>query len=97
MQARLLFGMVETACGVVRAGFGQFSAFALTAASIAHQIGITAEAFSYNTLGVPLAAMGFISPIFCVTAMAVSDLIVIGDALRLLGVSGIDGGNTLKT
>ena len=41
-------------------------------------------AFFYNSLGVPLAAMGFISPIFCAAAMGVSDLIVIGNALRLL-------------
>jgi Cu+-exporting ATPase len=41
-------------------------------------------AFFYNALGVPLAATGFISPIFCAAAMGVSDLIVIGNALRLL-------------
>jgi Cu+-exporting ATPase len=41
-------------------------------------------AFFYNTLGVPLAAMGFISPIICAAAMGFSDLIVIGNALRLL-------------
>jgi Cu+-exporting ATPase len=41
-------------------------------------------AFFYNALGVPLAAMGFISPIFCAAAMGFSDLIVIGNALRLL-------------
>jgi Cu+-exporting ATPase len=41
-------------------------------------------AFFYNALGVPLAALGFISPIFCAGAMGVSDLIVIGNALRLL-------------
>jgi Cu+-exporting ATPase len=41
-------------------------------------------AFFYNAVGVPLAAMGFISPIFCAAAMGVSDLIVIGNALRLL-------------
>jgi Cu+-exporting ATPase len=41
-------------------------------------------AFFYNALGVPLAAMGFISPIFCAVAMGASDLIVIGNALRLL-------------
>jgi Cu+-exporting ATPase len=35
-------------------------------------------------LGVPLAALGFISPILCAAAMGVSDLIVIGNALRLL-------------
>jgi Cu+-exporting ATPase len=41
-------------------------------------------AFFYNALGVPLAALGFISPIFCAAAMGCSDLIVIGNALRLL-------------
>jgi len=41
-------------------------------------------AFFYNALGVPLAALGFVSPIFCAVAMGASDLIVIGNALRLL-------------
>jgi len=41
-------------------------------------------AFFYNALGVPLASLGFISPIFCAAAMGASDLIVIGNALRLL-------------
>jgi P-type Cu+ transporter len=41
-------------------------------------------AFFYNALGVPLAALGFISPILCAAAMGFSDLIVIGNALRLL-------------
>jgi P-type Cu+ transporter len=40
-------------------------------------------AFFYNALGVPLAAMGFMSPILCAAAMGFSDLIVIGNALRL--------------
>jgi Cu+-exporting ATPase len=41
-------------------------------------------AFFYNAVGIPLAALGFISPIFCAAAMGMSDLIVIGNALRLL-------------
>ena len=41
-------------------------------------------AFFYNALGIPLAALGFISPIWCAAAMGLSDLIVIGNALRLL-------------
>ena len=41
-------------------------------------------AFFYNALGVPLAALGFMSPIWCAAAMGVSDLVVIGNALRLL-------------
>jgi P-type Cu+ transporter len=40
-------------------------------------------AFFYNALGVPLAACGFVSPILCAAAMGASDLIVIGNALRL--------------
>ena len=40
-------------------------------------------AFFYNALGVPLAALGFLSPVFCAVAMGMSDLIVIGNALRL--------------
>jgi len=40
-------------------------------------------AFFYNALGVPLAALGFLSPILCAAAMGLSDLIVIGNALRL--------------
>jgi len=41
-------------------------------------------AFFYNAAGIPLAAMGFMSPILCAAAMGVSDLVVIGNALRLL-------------
>jgi Cu+-exporting ATPase len=41
-------------------------------------------AFFYNALGVPLAACGIISPVFCAAAMGASDLIVIGNSLRLL-------------
>jgi Cu+-exporting ATPase len=40
-------------------------------------------AFFYNAIGVPLAALGFLSPILCAAAMGLSDLIVIGNALRL--------------
>jgi Cu+-exporting ATPase len=40
-------------------------------------------AFFYNTIGVPLAALGFLSPVLCAAAMGLSDLVVIGNALRL--------------
>jgi Cu+-exporting ATPase len=40
-------------------------------------------AFFYNALGIPLAAFGFISPVFSALAMGLSDLVVIGNALRL--------------
>ncbi|MCS7338538.1 MAG: HAD-IC family P-type ATPase, partial [Verrucomicrobiae bacterium] len=41
-------------------------------------------AFFYNVASVPLAALGFLSPILCAAAMGLSDLIVLGNALRLL-------------
>jgi Cu+-exporting ATPase len=40
-------------------------------------------AFFYNALGIPLAALGFLSPVFSALAMGMSDLVVIGNALRL--------------
>jgi Cu+-exporting ATPase len=40
-------------------------------------------AFCYNAAGVPLAALGFMSPVLCAAAMGLSDLVVIGNALRL--------------
>ena len=40
-------------------------------------------AFFYNAVGVPLAVLGFMSPVLCAAAMGFSDLIVIGNALRL--------------
>jgi Cu+-exporting ATPase len=41
-------------------------------------------AFFYNALGIPLAALGFMNPMLCAAAMGLSDLVVIGNALRLL-------------
>lgn len=41
-------------------------------------------AFFYNAAAVPLAAFGFLSPLLCAAAMGLSDLMVIGNALRLL-------------
>jgi len=41
-------------------------------------------AFFYNAAGIPLAALGFMSPILCAAAMGLSDLVVIGNALRLM-------------
>ena len=41
-------------------------------------------AFFYNSTAIPLAAAGWMSPVFCAVSMALSDLFVIGNALRLL-------------
>jgi len=40
-------------------------------------------AFFYNAAAIPLAALGFLSPILCAAAMGMSDLVVIGNAVRL--------------
>jgi Cu+-exporting ATPase len=40
-------------------------------------------AFFYNAAAMPLAALGFLSPVVCAAAMGLSDLLVIGNALRL--------------
>ena len=46
-------------------------------------------AFFYNAAAVPLAALGFLSPVVCALTMGLSDLIVIGNALRLRRRQGI--------
>ena len=40
-------------------------------------------AFFYNAAAIPLAALGFMSPVLCAAAMGLSDIVVIGNALRL--------------
>ncbi|MEI7729454.1 MAG: heavy metal translocating P-type ATPase [Verrucomicrobiota bacterium] len=40
-------------------------------------------AFFYNAAAVPLAALGFFNPMVCAAAMGLSDIAVIGNALRL--------------
>lgn len=40
-------------------------------------------AFFYNAAAVPLAALGLLSPVVCAAAMGLSDVLVIGNALRL--------------
>jgi Cu+-exporting ATPase len=40
-------------------------------------------AFFYNAAAIPLAALGFMTPVLCAAAMGASDLVVLGNALRL--------------
>jgi len=40
-------------------------------------------AFLYNTIGIPLAAIGFLNPLIAVFAMFASSLTVVGNALRI--------------
>jgi Cu+-exporting ATPase len=41
-------------------------------------------AFFYNAAAIPLAGLGFMSPVLCAATMGLSDIVVIGNALRLL-------------
>jgi Cu+-exporting ATPase len=41
-------------------------------------------AFFYNIVAVPIAALGFASPILCAAAMGLSDLFLVGNSIRLL-------------
>lgn len=59
-------------------------------------------AFFYNAAAVPLAMAGFFAPVVCAAAMGLSDLLVIGNSLRLRwwgvgrgrgrGVDGVESG-----
>ena len=42
-----------------------------------------AWAFAYNLVAIPLAALGYLNPLFAGVAMSASSLIVVGNSLRL--------------
>jgi P-type Cu+ transporter len=52
-------------------------------------------AFAYNVLAIPLAAFGLLNPLIAAAAMALSDVTVIGNALRLRHVR-IEGKRTAR-
>ena len=53
-------------------------------------------AFFYNAIGMPLAALGFMSPVLCAAAMGLSDLVVIGNALAAAPAGGLKSGTSLR-
>ena len=48
-------------------------------------------AFAYNSIGIVLATLGLLNPIWAAIAMVVSSLLVVSNSLRLSGGDGLSG------